>query len=524
MIQCISADTGFIKHPPFDEGMKENVQKTESFGKNCGTFVSAMLSGVAKAFPSNRPTVKISMIRSVLQTVFFVVAVVVFSAFGQNSKETLLQDIKVKTDTRASIPSATPPYVAKTGKTVPTSATAPVASIRTLFPALAEVPIPGYSGILIESLDGNVVVESNSNFTFNPASNVKIATAYAVLKMFGPEFRFQTRVYTDGTIDRGTGTLTGNVYISGKDPMFGYQHAVTIANELNKMGIRSVTGDLIVTDNFAMNYSGSSLVSGQTIFATMDSSKRTPAATRVWLNHLSYSGKYAQIQGVPGVTFSGAVYVQAIPSSLNLLFTHESAPMSEILKATLCYSNNFLSERLGDMLGGPYAVTRIVQLNANIQPAEFSLQTSSGLGYNRVTPTAMMQLLRALRADLARYKMTFSDIMPVAGVDKGTLEGRFDTDFSRGSLVGKTGTLGNTDGGASSLAGEVNTRNGRLLFVIFNMRGSVARFRTFQNFYVSLVQGQFGGAAPMAYDAMPLETRLARTRVVYPNGRSYGDE
>jgi D-alanyl-D-alanine carboxypeptidase/D-alanyl-D-alanine-endopeptidase (penicillin-binding protein 4) len=159
-----------------------------------------------------------------------------------------------------------------------------------------------------------------------------------------------------------------------------------------------------------------------------------------------------------------------------------------------------------------------------VEPAEFSIQTASGLGYNRVTPNAMMKLLRALRADLASYKMTFADIMPVAGIDKGTLEERFDADFSRGSVIGKTGTLGNTDGGASSLAGEVNTKNGRLLFVIFNQRGNVSRFRTFQNYYVALVQGQFGGAASVKYDAMSLETRLARTRVSYPNGKRSDEE
>ena len=433
----------------------------------------------------------------------------------------MLQDINVVRDNYAAMPSATP-LVQKTGSVMTAIPTGN--SIRTLFPVLAEVNIPGYSGVLVESMDGNVVLESNSSFTFNPASNVKIATAFAVLKTFGPEFRFMTNVYTDGAIDRTTGTLNGNVYVSGKDPMFGYEHAVTVANELNKMGIRTVTGDLIVTDNFVMNYSGSAFVSGQSLFATLDASKRTAAATRVWLNHLSYSGKFGQINSVPAVTFTGAVYVQAIPSSLQLLFTHESAPMREILKATLCYSNNFLAERLGDMLGGPYAVARLVQLNAGIQPMEFSIQTSSGLGYNRVTPNAMMRLLRALRTDLARYKLTFADIMPVAGIDKGTLEGRFDTDFARGSVVGKTGTLGNTDGGVSALAGEVSTRNGKLLFVIFNQRGSVARFRTFQNSFVALVQGQFGGAVPITYDAMSLDTRLARSRVSYPNGRRYGSE
>lgn len=468
-------------------------------------------------FPASKAVFSLPlMTRSMTQVAYFLcVAALVFftsSVYFAQSPPPLLQDIQVVK------PGSTPSLVQKTGSS--SAAPAPLNPVRTLFPALADVTIPGYSGVLVESLDGNVVVETNSMQVFNPASNVKVATAYAVLKTFGPDFRFLTSVYTDGAIDRTTGILNGNVYVSGKDPMFGFAHAVTLADELNKLGVRSVTGDLVVTDNFAMNYSGSSLASGHALFSAMDASKRSPAANRVWLNYLSYSGKFGTTNTTPSVSFKGTVYVQPIPSSLRILFTHESAPLREIIKATLCYSNNFLAERLGDMIGGPYAVARLVQLNANIQPIEFSIQTSSGLGINRVTPNAMMQLLRVLRSDLARYKMTFSDIMPVAGIDKGTLENRFDNDFSTGSVVGKTGTLGQTDAGVSSLSGEINTRNGKYLFVIFNQRGSVARFRSFQNGFVSLVQSQFGGPLPMAYDAASLETRLARSRVSYPDERS----
>jgi len=437
------------------------------------------------------------------------------SAYGQTFPP-LLQDIKIQQPSFD--PTADSSLVKKTGSTTPSM---PSNSIRTLFPAIADVSIPGYSGLIVESLDGNVVAESNSYLLFNPASNVKIATAYAVLKTFGPDYRFLTNVYTDGAIDRSTGTLTGNVYVSGKDPVFGAEHAVSIANELNKLGVRSVSGNLIVTDNFAMNYSGSPAVSAQALQATMDVGRRTAASTRNWLNYLAYSGRIGTIPGIPSVTFTGSSYVQPIPSSLHLLFTHESTPIREIIKATLCYSNNFLAERLGDMLGGPFAVARVVQLNAGVPVNEFSIQTSSGLGYNRVTPNAMMKVLHVLRVDLSRYKMTFADIMPVAGVDKGTLENRFDSDFSAGSVVGKTGTLGQTDGGVSALAGEMNTRNGRYLFVIFNQRGSVARFRNFQNSFVSLVQGQFGGAAPLGYSATPLDMRLAKSRITYPGGTGY---
>lgn len=418
-----------------------------------------------------------------------------------------LQDIQVQPTNNNPNPSSTT-LVTKT------------ASVSPAYPVINDVTIPGYSGILVETLDGKPVADNYSNYAFNPASNVKIATTYAVLKTFGPEFRFQTSFWTDGQIDATTRTLNGNLYISGRDPMFNLEHGVNVAYELNRLGISSINGDLIVTDNFAMNYNMSPVVSANNLAAAMDSAKRNAATARAWQNYLVNSGKVGKITLIPSVSLSGSVFVQALPGNIRQLFTHESAPLREIVKVTMCYSNNFLAERLGDMVGGPYRVAQLAQQGAGVSPQEFVLQTSSGLGINRVTPRAMMKLLRALRADLAKYKMTFADIMPVAGVDKGTLEGRFDTDFARGSVVGKTGTLGRTDGGVSALTGEISTRNGTLLFVIFNQKGSVPRFRAFQNSYVSLIQGQFGGAAQTAYNPVSLDVRLANTRITYPDMRA----
>ncbi len=443
------------------------------------------------------------------------VAAMVFSsaAIAQGPAQTkpLFQDIQVYNE-----PST--PYVKRTGSNTPSAGTAGsvVGLVKSSFPILADTQIPGHSGVLVETIDGNVVVESMSNFTFNPASNVKIATSYAVLKTFGPDYRFPTSVWTDGSYDQTTQTIHGNLYVSGRDPIFGFEHAVDLTAELNRMGIRTISGDLVVTDNFAMNYSTSPQRSSQALFTTMDAAKRPAAATRVWTNYLINSGRSTPSTGLPSIVFTGSVYVQPMPSNAKLLFTHESTPMRDIVKVMMCYSNNFVAERLGDMVGGPYAVARLVHQNAGVQPYEFSLATASGLGINRVTPTAMMKLLRILRTDLSRYKMTFADIMPVAGLDRGTLENRFDTDFASGSVIGKTGTLGQTDGGASALAGEISTRNGKLLFVIFNQRGSVSRFRSFQNNYVSMIQGQFGGPAPVAYTPLSLDYRMSKTRFAYP--------
>ncbi len=433
----------------------------------------------------------------------------------------LLQDIPVYQE---NINKSSEPLVRKTGSVAPSTASPNVPAARsmnTAYPALADVAVPGYTGILVETMDGKPVIESYSNMTFNPASNVKVATAFAVLKTFGPEFRFQTQVWTDGAYEQSTGTIHGNLYVSGRDPIFNYEHAVALSSELNRMGIRVINGDLIVSDNFTMNFNTSAPRAGSSLMTTLDASKRPAAATKSWQSYLINTGKYGQNQTLPSVSFAGAVYVQPMPSNVKLLFNHESAPLKEIVKVTMCYSNNFLSERLGDMLGGAYAVSRIVQLNAGVSPQEFYLQTSSGLGINRVTPRAQMKLLRAFRKELERYKMTFADVMPVAGVDKGTLANRFDSDFITGdvtgSVVGKTGTLGNTDAGVSTLTGEINTRNGKLLFVIFNQRGNVSRFRSFQNSYVSLIQSQFGGAVQMAYNAISLDVRLAKSRITYPN-------
>lgn len=433
--------------------------------------------------------------------VFLLCASTVFS-----QPKPLLQDIQVAEP-------APTPLVNKTA-----SVSSSAADVVT--PGLDNVAIPGYSGILIETLDGKIVKESYPDYAFNPASNVKLATAYAVLKTFGPDYRFPTNVWTDGQIDRLNGVLVGNLYVSGRDPVFNLENGVALANELNALGIRQVSGDLIVTDNFTMNYSGSSLRSGQILAATMDAAKRNSATVLAWQKYVVNAKKLGKVEANPSVSFGGGVYVQAMPTNARLMFTHESTPMREILKVTLCYSNNFLAERLGDMLGGPYAVARVVHLNAQVPPNEMVLQTASGLGINRVTPRAMMMLLRALRADLAKFKMSFADIMPVAGVDDGTLENRFNSPLMTGSVVGKTGTLGRTDGGASSLAGEISTRQGKILFVIFNQRGNVYNFRNFQNSYIALIQSYFGGGVPFNFTATPLEARIAKTRISYPKNNN----
>jgi hypothetical protein len=94
------------------------------------------------------------------------------------------------------------------------------------------------------------------------------------------------------------------------------------------------------------------------------------------------------------------------------------------------------------------------------------------------------------------------------------LRKRYTFGTARGSVIGKTGTLGRTDGGASALAGQMRTQSGEtLLFIIFNQRGNVSRFREGQDRLVSSIQFTRGGPAPFAYAPHALAMRLSDTEV-----------
>ena len=100
----------------------------------------------------------------------------------------------------------------------------------------------------------------------------------------------------------------------------------------------------------------------------------------------------------------------------------------------------------------------------------------------------------------------------MAGIDPGTLEDRYTQPLSRGSVIAKTGTLARTDGGASSLVGEMQTRSGRVvLFVILNQQGNVLRFRQNQDDIVASIQNTLGGPAPFSYRPVNLAMRLANS-------------
>src|SRR5436190_13077977 len=241
-------------------------------------------------------------------------------------------------------------------------------------------PIAGYQGVLAETADGGTIASQAVEEKFNPASAVKLATALVALQTFGPDHRFITAVWRTGSIDPATATLNGDLIITGRDPSFHYEHAVMLTRQLNDLGIRTVNGNLIVAPGFTMNFSWSAQRSAEDLRETLDAARRTGAATRAWLDERVLVGDNASLSSVPSVVINGEIQVAPAPAGAAPLLMHKSSKLLDVLKVLLCYSNNFMAERIGDALGGPLAVTAAITKQLKIAPDEVSLATTSGLG------------------------------------------------------------------------------------------------------------------------------------------------
>lgn len=390
-------------------------------------------------------------------------------------------------------------------------------------PLILPTPTPdpyassGRQGLLVETVAGRTVLARNADEQFNPASAVKVATALAALRNFGADHRFTTSVWTNGEFDVVTNTIRGDLFVAGRDPSFNDAHAVLVARELNRLGVRTVTGDLIVAPQFTLNYSSSALRSGERFYDVLDATRRPSSASRAWLASRDLASDrqaVAPTTPAPSVAVMGAVYTGTLPAGARSLVSHKSSTLTDILKVLLSYSNNFMAARIGDTMGGADGLERFLVGEVGLAPAEVRLASTSGLGVNRVSPRAMMRIYREFVEELAHHNLRPSDVLPVAGIDPGTLKKRFTAVYARGSVIAKTGTLIRTDGGASALVGQMRTAAGETLyFVIFNGRGSVNRFRGEQDRIIAHLQSERGGPLAFAYTPRLMESRLIATDI-----------
>lgn len=105
-------------------------------------------------------------------------------------------------------------------------------------------------GIKVYSLDrGESLFELRGEKLFIPASNLKVLTTAVALEVLGPNYRFPTRLYTDGVLKDDV--LNGNLYIKGYgDPKFVTEQMWLLVNKLKNLPVRKITGNIIGDDSF----------------------------------------------------------------------------------------------------------------------------------------------------------------------------------------------------------------------------------------------------------------------------------
>ncbi|CAN7491970.1 D-alanyl-D-alanine carboxypeptidase/D-alanyl-D-alanine-endopeptidase [Trinickia sp. LjRoot230] len=114
----------------------------------------------------------------------------------------------------------------------------------------AHVPLASVS-VVIERIGSTTpVVALNAAKPMLPASTMKLVTTYSGLAMLGPDYRWATRAYADGTIDTA-GVLHGDLYIQGTgDPKLVPEELIDLVDKIRKTGITGIDGALVLDKRF----------------------------------------------------------------------------------------------------------------------------------------------------------------------------------------------------------------------------------------------------------------------------------
>lgn len=305
---------------------------------------------------------------------------------------------------------------------------------------------PARHALLVQSNDGRATLaEHNADVSYNPASLVKLSTALVALRRLGKNYRFETKFYVEGNVDK-SGVLRGRIIAAGHDPTFGDFHATLVAKKLAERGVKKFEGELAVTPDFVFNFTDKPEESAQ---------------------------RLAKVVKLNPKTFGVAEAPAGEPA-----FAVLSYPLSDILLYMNAHSSNFVAERLGALVGGPEGVRQFLIDEVKLPPEQVTLATTSGLEINRMTPRGLVAVIRALDDEARRQGLELVDIMAVASGDYGTLRRRMVGTPLEGAVVAKTGTLVHDDGGMASLGGVVYTQKyGKVYFVVLNQGSGVAESR-----------------------------------------------
>lgn len=321
--------------------------------------------------------------------------------------------------------------------------------------------------VAIDLQTGETVFAEHDALPLVPASNEKLAVAYAALVTLGPGYRIETDVVGRGeqvgAVWRGSLVLVGH-----GDPTLSSSDLLALARQVRGAGIRRVTGAVFGDESF---FDARRTAAGWKSWFYIT---ECPPLSALTVDRGRYYGRTASRPALAGallfrnalrrvgISTGGAGVGREGADDLPLAAV-ASEPLSEIVRWMGRVSDNFTAEILLKGLGADdgspgtsargAAVVRAALAREGIPLAGVRFADGSGLSsFDRLTTRALAALLRAAWAD-PEIRPSLVAALPVAGVS-GTLADRMRRPPARGNVIAKTGTTSL----ASALSGYVRRR------------------------------------------------------------------
>jgi D-alanyl-D-alanine carboxypeptidase/D-alanyl-D-alanine-endopeptidase (penicillin-binding protein 4) len=372
----------------------------------------------------------------------------------------------------------------------------------------ARVILGADQGVYVEATNGTVLLAQAASNPVHPASVSKVPTTLALLRKLGPDHRFVTRFETTARIVDGT--LQGDLIVEADgNPSFVDEDALVVTDRLAGLGIKRVAGVLKL--NGPLTFDWQEDPDGQRLCQALAGHVSPAALMSVRALELEKpDGQAVTSLGPQGIQFVPATH--SANSEKRVLVTHRSQPLLTLAKSLNDYSNNIFKP-LADQAGGAAAVQTLAR---SVVPEAMRNEITLGDGAgtdprNRLSPRAAVTLLRVLEHELNTSGHQLFDILPVAGVDDGTLQKRLNAPEEAGRVLGKTGTFG--DYGASALIGAISTSDqGTVYFAILNHNVAVPEARRRQDRFVRALLSHLH-SVPWSYQRDP-RPAIARAEVL----------
>ncbi len=186
-----------------------------------------------------------------------------------------------------------------------------------------------------------------------------------------------------------------------------------------------------------------------------------------------------------GISVSGSMRLNKVPSTATLLFTHYSRSLEKIVSRTAKKSINLYARHLLLYMGakiygapatlakGRKAVEYILKSRGALN--KHTLSIDNGCGLSRSAKLSAVLLSKVLDNAYDHYGMRWMKILSIAGVD-GTIKRRFRGTIVRNRAWMKTGTLKRV----KNIAGYVKSRQGNLYTVVILVNSNRGNWKAAQ--------------------------------------------